>query len=173
MIPTYIIHNTACEDRKETIKNLIEKTNGEIVEAIYLENRLLGCCLSHLKVAHLSKKLYPNAPYLVLEDDCVLHPGWDEALSDLTGEVIYLGYNNKHSTGVLFGTHAMFVSPIARDYLIEKLEKKIKSTSFPAYDWLCWQLWVEGQIEVGYPEKKDKYCEQAKGLKSTITGNIR
>lgn len=173
MLPTYILHSSDSKDRDELVARLLDETNGYIVEAIILDNRLLGCCMSHLKIAHLSRKLYPNLPYLVLEDDCVLHPGWKDALCDLSGDVLYLGYNDKASHGVLFGTHAMVISPHAREYLIEHLEQAIKKTTFPAYDWLCWQLWKEGEFVVDYPKTKDVYCEQQKGLRSLISGNIR
>ena len=173
MIPSFIIHASQSHDRDSLVKTLCHETNAEVVEAILLDNRLLGCCLSHLKVAHLAREQYPTLPYLVLEDDCVLHPGWREGVWDLSGEIVYLGFNDKHSTGVLFGTHAMLISPNARDYLIKHLEQKIRSASVPAYDWLCWQLWIEGQFEVGYPDEGNHYCEQKKGLQSLITGNIR
>jgi hypothetical protein len=173
MIPAFLIHSSDSHDRDDVVKNILDEVNVEIVEAIVLDNRLLGCCLSHLKVAHLARQLYPNLPYLVLEDDCVLKPGWKEGVWDLSGDVVYLGYNDKHSTGVLFGTHAMLISPAARDYLIEHLEQSIRSSKVPEYDWLCWKLWMDGKFEVGSPDQKDLYCEQKKGLVSLITGNIR
>lgn len=174
MLPTFLIHSSDSKDRDEIVANLVNETNAEIVEAIILDNRLLGCSMSHLKVAHLARHLYPNAPYLVFEDDCVLKPGWNEALSNLSGEVVYLGYNDRHVSGVLFGTHAMLIYPKARDFLIEHLEAELRKTVFTLpIDWLCWQLWQKGQFEVGYPDQKDVYCEQKKGLVSLISGNIR
>ena len=172
MIPAYIIHSSACEDRDILVKKLIEETGATVVEAVYPGNPTLGCSLSHYKVAAWAKKIHPDLPYLVMEDDCVFFPGWKEALFDISGEVVYLGYNDKLSHGLLTGTHAMLIYPRARDAILEKLPLLMKEKALP-YDWLVWKLWIDENISVGFPDKKNQLCEQAKGFRSTITGNIR
>lgn len=173
MYPAFIIHASCSQDREPYVKKLQEETDGRVVEAELLENRLIGCCLSHLKVARLAETLYPSSPYLVFEDDCVLTPDWKDSL-DLSGDVVYLGYNDKASFGTLFGTHAMLITVKARNLLIQHLEKYMfEKTMFPAYDWVAYYIWKDYNLDVQYPEEGNRWAYQAKGLTSLITGHER
>lgn len=173
MIPAFVIHASFSKDRDQYVKQLQDKAGATVIEAIVPGNPLIGCCMSHLKVAQTAKNLFPDSAYIVFEDDCVLNENWQDALTDLSGDVCYLGYSDKASTGLLFGTWAMLLTPKARDALISWLPHMIETSSYPAYDHLCWKIWEGAKFAVGKPDDGYKYCNWARGLLSLIQGGIK
>lgn len=172
--PAFIIHSsTFSADRKSYVTALQEETGATLVEATLLDNRLIGCSLSHLKVAQLANQMYPDSSYIVFEDDCVLTSDWKDGLRDLSGDVCYLGYNDRGSDGILYGTHAMIISVKARQKILDYLPFLLQISSFPAYDHLCWSIWKGSFCTVGAPICGFLWAYQAKGILSLITGNPR
>ena len=174
MIPAFIIHSSSCHERHQVVQQLQEQTNAILVEAIILPNRKEGCMESHLKVAKQAQEHYPNQSYLVFEDDCVLNPNWREAIKT-PSDVTYLGYNELCSYAV-FGTHALLISPKARDILLETTRKHATAVTDPwAFDWILSFICKTYKVSHTKPSREDrnKYCFQKLGLKSQITGNIR
>ncbi len=175
MIPAFVIHADSAVERNPLVDQIVKKTGAIIVEAVMISNGAEGCTRSHVEVAKLAKELYPHDSYLVFEDDCVLSDGWDRIIRDNpTADVIYIGYNDlcEHT---IFGTHALMMSPKARDLFLqqwkiigEKVENKM------ATDWILSRLFVENKLHTVIPRKEFKdLAMQKKGLVSTITKRVR
>ena len=176
MYPAFVIHHTSSTDRVEIVKDIVKKTDATIVQSILLPNRKLGCTASHLSVAKLAKSLFPLQSYLVFEDDCVLSENWMDALKGVeSADVVYLGYNDKCEHTV-FGTHALLISPKARDAIIEEADKvKDEVIDKGAYDHILSLLCRRKGLQVAMPKKEFRgtFAHQKKGLISTITGRAR
>jgi len=176
MIPAFVIHHPSSSERSEIVKDLVEKTDAVVVEAILLSDGKAGCRASHLRVAHLAKEQYPKSHYLVFEDDCILSEDWKDCLAGMEmADVLYLGYNDKcsHTT---FGTHALMISPRARDKILletENLADKVIDKG--AFDHILSKLCrQEGLLTcMPPPDEKSRWAYQKKGLRSLITGNLR
>ena len=172
----YIIHSSSCIERKEVVDQLIQKTGGEIVEAVMLPNRVEGCLRSHLKVAQIAKEKEPTEPYMVFEDDCILEDGWDAILSQSQyADFLFFGYTEA-SRDTIFGTHALWINPKLRDLFLEKGEEYAFKVRFPwAADWVIPKLCQDYKLNVFRPayDLREKWAYQKKGLKSQITGKIR
>ena len=176
--PAYIIHHSSCVEREPLVKDLVEKTGGVVIPALFLQDRNAGCTKSHHAVAWIAKQQYPDSPYLVFEDDCVLEDNWEEALeffekSHHFDDIVYLGYNDQCEKTV-FGTHALLMTPKARDILLEKQEMFMKIVEVKnANDWILSALCRHYNLKFSLPIPKNRWCHQKTGLRSTITGNIR
>lgn len=176
MIPAFVIHHPSHVQRADVVKDLCEKTKAVVFEAHLMSDPISGCMSSHLGVARLAKSLHPESHYLVLEDDCELLEGWDQLLVDVSGfDVTYLGYTDR-CYWATFGTHALVLSPKARDILLEKgadygQATKPKNT----YDHALSELCRKEGLSVRMPQygMHELFCRQKRGLKSTITGHIR
>lgn len=174
--PCFIIHDPNSYERTEIVNKLIEQTKGTILSAIMLPNGKDGCRASHLAVARLARSLYPDKHYLVFEDDCVLSDDWKDCIEGMECiDVLYLGYNGK-SSDITYGTHALLISPKARDKILSETEKlKNNVVDKGAYDHILSKICRQEGLLVAMPslDDKDKWAEQKKGLKSLITGRIR
>lgn len=141
-----------------------------------MSDRKAGCRASHLKVAQMAKELYPTKHYLVFEDDCVLSEDWKACLEGMEiADVLYLGYNDKcrHTT---FGTHALLISPKARDNILSKTETLVDSVlDIGAYDHILSKLCRQEGLLTAMPpvNEKDRWAWQQKGIQSLITGRLR
>jgi len=176
MLPAFIIHNSSCSERAEIVKQLQSMTGATIVEAIMMKDGKQGCRSSHLCVARLARSLHPNKHYLVFEDDCVLSEDWKYCIEGMEcADVLYLGYNDK-SRDVTFGTHALMISPKARDKILSETEKLAPVVENKgAYDHILSKLCRQEGLLTAMPplDEKENWAYQKKGLKSQITGNLR
>ena len=187
MIPAYIIHNTSQIERKEIVDRLIQATGAKVVEAVWnTQDPVLGCRESHKKVARLAKEEYPHSSYLVFEDDCeIVDPNFLELLNEHKDvDILYFGVNGfcvhqqpyrlRHS----WGTHAMMITPKARDCFLEK-ETEILQMRFPLgnhpLDQLFCVLEDKEKLKVWKPDESamKQWVRQKPGLKSAISGSIR
>jgi GR25 family glycosyltransferase involved in LPS biosynthesis len=113
---------------------------------------------------------------LVFEDDCVLSEDWERCIEGMEmADVLYLGYNDKcsHTT---FGTHALMISPKARDKIIEEADKiKNEVVDKGAFDHILSLLCRREGLLTALPkiEDKERWAVQKKGLVSMITGRAR
>ena len=174
--PAFVIHDKNCIDREEIVKDLVHKTRATVFQSYVLKDGNEGCMNSHIGVAKLAKALHPTKHYLVFEDDCVLEEGWEKTLEGMEfADVIYLGYTDKFEKAT-FGTHALLLSPKARDCIIENAQE-IGWDIRPkfAMDWILSTLCRRYGLATCMPkiENKEKYAYQKKGLVSQITGRIR
>lgn len=176
MLPAFVIHHSAHSERDEVVKQIQEKTKAITFEAHILPDRVRGCLFSHIGVAKLARSLYPTSSYLVFEDDCELSDDWDKLLADVSGvDVCWLGYTDKCDWAT-FGTHALVLSPRARDLVIEKACLYGKDTfEKNAYDHILSKMAREEGLKVAMPpyDRRKEFCRQKKGLVSTITGRVR
>lgn len=187
MLPAYIIHNSQQLEREDIVNQLIQTTCAKVVEAVWnKEDPVWGCRESHKKVAQLAKHEHPDSAYLVFEDDCeILDPNFIHVIFEhLDVDILYFGINGycvhqkpfplQHS----WGTHAMMITPKARDTLLEK-EAMYLQMAFPLgnhpYDMLmCVMAECEG-LKVWKPEEAEKtrWVRQKPGLVSSISGSVR
>jgi GR25 family glycosyltransferase involved in LPS biosynthesis len=174
--PSFVIHNPSSSERTEIVKELIKKTGATLVEAVMMSNGKDGCRASHQAVARLARGLHPTSHYLVFEDDCVLSDDWESCIEGMeVADVLYLGYNGK-SKEITYGTHALMVSPKARDKILSESEKlKDAVVDKGAYDHILSKLCRQEGLLTAMPppDEKEKWAWQKKGLKSLITGQIR
>ena len=174
MIPAFVIHHKACQERHEIVEKLCQQTGATIFPAILLSDGVEGCRLSHIEVARLAKQKYPDQHYLVFEDDCVLAPHWGEMI-DTFKDLVYLGYNDKCDKAT-FGTHALLISPLMRDIIINVANQDYVVLKFQGkFDWILSYLAKAFEVKIKLPQYDDrnKYCWQKKGLRSLITYAIR
>lgn len=172
----FIIHNSNSSERVEIVKDLQRKTNAIILDAIMLPDGLEGNKESHLAVARLARSLCPTKHYLVFEDDCILSDDWKRCIEGMEiSDVLYLGYNDK-CENTTFGTHALLISPKARDKILSETPKVCtqvlrKQAMDHILSKICRQ---EGLLTAMPPyEERERYAEQKKGIKSIITGQVR
>lgn len=177
MNPAYILHHSSCKDRRDLVSDVVNKTRATIVESYWLPNDgLRGNSISHVLVAKLAQSQHPDKHYLVFEDDCVLSEDWAITTQDLSfADVVYIGYTNE-ANDIVFGTHALMISPKARDKIIqwtETLGNKVHRKN--AFDHILSLLCRQEGLVVCKPkfEVREKYARQKKGIKSYITGQIR
>jgi hypothetical protein len=180
--PAFLIHSSSCPERNDVVEMLQLECDAEVVEAVWYPNDpKKGCRESHKKVAQIAKEKYPEASYLVFEDDCELvSPRWYyPSIAGGTVDLIYLGVNGYGKfNGDLYsyGTHAMIVSPKVRDLILEKTDDYVDAVwEKGAFDHILNKMCYDNQITVWRPPEREmeRWVRQKKGLKSTITGNIR
>ena len=171
----YIIHHDQSTERKQIVQDLQKKTGAIIVNACWFPDHEKGCTLSHLKVALHAKKNAPDESYIVFEDDCELLEDTKMIFSKFSAaDVFYLGYNdvgrNEKGDKLIFGTHALMISPKARELLLNY--EDIFSKPF---DHALSELCTKEKLHVVYPEydKREAYARQKKDIISTITGYPR
>ena len=176
MFPAFVIHSPTHTDRNEIVEDIVNKTGATQFQSYLLSDPVRGCLASHVGVAKLAKSLYPESHYLVFEDDCELFENWNVPIQDASGfDVVYLGYTDKCSYAT-FGTHALLLSPKARDLIIDKILLWAPFTDKKnAYDQVLSLMCREEGLSVCMPkyEMRETFCKQKRGLKSTITGHIR
>ena len=176
MIPAFVIHDATHTERDDIVKDIVAKTEAIQFQAYVLSDPVRGCLFSHIGVAKLAKSLFPDQHYLVFEDDCELSSAWKDPIADVSGyDVIYLGYNDRCSYAT-FGTHALCISPRARDLIIEKAGLVAKQVGKKnAFDHILSAICRDDKLVVCMPkyDMREVYCRQKKGLRSTITGEIR
>ena len=173
MFPSYVIHSSISKDRDSLVDALVKETGATVFDAIMDTDAHLGCTRSHIAVAKLAKESHPTSHYLVFEDDCVLSENWKDILKGYQfADVLYLGYNNRCDEAV-FGTHALYLSPKARDVIIEGAER-YKDCVKPknACDWILSLLCRKYGLITCIPklDNRELYCHQQKGIVSLITG---
>lgn len=176
MIPAYVIHHHECHDRDTLVADLQTITNAKVVDAVWYpsnvyEGRRMGCFLSHLKVASQAKMEYPNGSYLVFEDDCVLYPeAFRWIKKNNNADLVYIGYNDR-SEEVIYGTHALLISPKVRDLILKNGAKFETAT----YDGFLSDLAKRHKLNVKVPEYdiREGYAYQKQGLISTLTNTPR
>jgi hypothetical protein len=181
MLPSFIIHHPSSVERSGIVKELITKTGGTVVEACLMSDGKAGCRASHLKVAKIAKELCPTKHYLVFEDDCeFVSDRWNFPM--IAGEEIDLVYFGVTGYGKFFGqmysygTHAMLVSPKVRDLILDQTDSTVdKVYETGAFDHILNKICYDNNCTVWRPTAKDgeRWVRQAKGYKSTISGNIR
>lgn len=141
-----------------------------------MNDRKMGCRTTHIQTAKLARTQHPDKHYLVFEDDCVLSDDWQKCIEGLSfADVVYLGYNQK-SSDVVFGTHALLLSPKARDAIIECTELvKNEVADKGAFDHiLSYICRAKGLLTCMPPvDEREAWAWQKKGVVSTITGRIR
>lgn len=168
----YIIHHKEATEREKCVENIVKLTGAEIVEAVWCPIfPVLGCILSHLKVARMGQ-----GGYYVFEDDCEV---FGDFLSvPLDSDIIYFGINGKALQKKpiecihYWGTHAMFISEKARLILLEHWEKELEvlyPKGFPAFDELLSVLAYRHKLSI----KILDLVGQKKGFVSYISGNVR
>jgi GR25 family glycosyltransferase involved in LPS biosynthesis len=151
-------------------------TKATVFQSYILTDGREGCMNSHIGVAKVAKALHPTSHYLVFEDDCVLDKDWEVTLNGMEfADVVYLGYNDKCEHTV-FGCHALYLSPKARDCIIDharEIGRELKPKW--AMDWILSRLCRTYGLITCMPkmENREKWCHQQKGLVSQITGRIR
>jgi len=176
MLPAFIIHNSSSSERDDVVKDVQSKTKAMVVEGVFEANRKDGCRHAHQNVARLAKSLHPTSHYLVFEDDCVLSEDWERCIEGMEmADVLYLGYNDKceHTT---FGTHALMISPKARDKIVSGSEQlKDAVADRGAYDHVLSKLCRQEGLLTAMPpvDERKRWAWQKEGLKSTITGKTR
>lgn len=180
--PAFLIHSSSCPERNDVVEMLQMETDAEVVEAVWYPNDpKKGCRESHKKVAQLAKEKYPEASYLVFEDDCELVSArwYYPSMAGGTVDLIYLGVNGygKFFGDVYsYGTHAMIVSPKVRDLILEKTDDYVDAVwEKGAFDHILNKICYDHQISVWRPPEREmeRWVRQKKGLKSTITGKLR
>lgn len=176
MYPSFVIHHQGSTDRDDLVVNIVKETGAIIFQSIWLDNKHKGCSLSHVQVAKMALKLFPLKHYLVFEDDCVLSENWADCLKGLEmADVVYLGYNGK-CEHTIFGTHALLLSPKARDAIIDFTSEVAEDVVHKwAFDHILTRICRTKGLVVAMPklEHKEVYAVQKKGLISTITGKER
>jgi GR25 family glycosyltransferase involved in LPS biosynthesis len=154
---------------------------------------MLGCAQSHLEILYREYKA--GTEYLwIFEDDCELvaepHaiqdwvamartpaaglPDWDLLLLGAT-EYVELARAPPQFIQVnrFWGTHAMLVRPRAMRAALKVFAEAQRNRLFLPADWM-WNEAIrrEGLIALG-PNTPQRFCRQAPGLVSAITGHIR
>lgn len=171
----YIIHSKHSPERDDLVKDIVTRTHAEVMEAIFLEDRVRGCAWSHYMVAQNAKQFHPDESYIVFEDDCVLTKFYEDFVATFPSvDVTYIGYNDKHhGSDLIYGTHAVIMSPKARDVVLqhslELVDEKIP------YDHILFHLIERFGLTRHYPPHglRNAFAYQQPGLLSTITGNPR
>lgn len=185
-IASFLITMPGVKEREDQVKHLQEKFNPHVIKAITNENPARGNCLSHAQVARFAKLLYPDLPYLVLEDDAqVVDPKfWTLVEEHKDVDLLYFGYNGSchHTipveTEYLWGTHAVLVSVKARDAILEHFDD-VSNLEFwtdkVGFDSLLTVIAHKAGLTTWAPPKEDryKYICQKEGLTSLISGNKR
>lgn len=175
MIPAYVLHNDSCSERAPIVKELVAKTGAIRFQSFLLDDRVMGCLMSHVGVAKLAKARHPDSPYLVFEDDCELFDGWEQ-MRDVSGvDVVWIGYTDRCEWGT-FGTHALRISPKARDKIIELSEHYGKETHAKnAFDQVLSLICRKEGLSVAMPkyELREEFAKQKRGVVSLITRRPR
>ena len=185
-IPIFLIAMLGNQERKDNIDKLIQQFNPFVVKAVLRTSPHYGNCLSHLEVARKAKLLFPDKPYLVLEDDAeVKDPKFWTLMEDASGaDIVYLGYNGdcNHTTPIntnyIWGTHAVVINPKARDAIIEhfewanKLDYWTKDVGFDSY---LTVITHKAGLTYWAPSQEDryKYICQKDGFVSFLSGHTR
>ena len=176
MYPSYVIHHDSCHDRDDIVKDIINKTKATVFQSYWLAEGLKGNTYSHIGVAKLAKTLHPDSKYIVFEDDCEILSDYNVMLESYKmADVLYLGYSDRcsHTT---FGTHALVLSPKARDCIIQKAAELGEQVDRKwAFDWILSKLCRQEGLVVCMPNEKNResFCRQKKGIQSYITGQVR
>lgn len=180
--PAFIIHSSCCPERDELVEMLRDESEAEVVEAVWdPQDPKRGCRESHKKIAQMAKDQYPEASYLVFEDDCeFVSPRWYyPSIAGGTVDLIYLGVNGYgmfEGQRYSYGTHAMIISPKVRDLILSETDKYIdKVYDKGAFDHILNKICYDNQISIWRPPEREveRWVRQKKGIKSTITGNLR
>lgn len=187
MLPAFIIHHENQDDRKDLVKALVEATNGTVIDPVWIpEDPVKGCRESHRKIALFAKEKFPDSPYLVFEDDCeILDPHFLDLIKEHSDvDILYFGVTNYCHHKLPFpvyhswGTHAMMITPKARDIFLVKVDEYL-SLSFPhkkhPVDQIFCVMEAEESLRVWKPDLKsmEKYVRQKPGLLSTIEKTVR
>ena len=176
MNPAFVLHSSSCSERDDIVIDIINKTKATVFESYVFSDGKKGCRYSHIGACKLARSLYPDKHFLIFEDDCVLSEDWADVLKGHEfADILYLGYNDRSEHSV-FGTHALYISPKARDVIIEHTEEwKNEVVDKGAYDMILSLLCRKYGLITCIPrmEDREKYAVQKKGLISQITGKIR
>lgn len=169
---SFVIHNKDCQERKELVDILLNKTKCHIIDPVWCPIfPVLGCILSHIKVARLGE-----GGYFVFEDDAVFNDEFFDIRLDT--DIIYFGINGKAlqhkpiSCIHFWGTHALFISEKARLILLNEWEKELQfeyPKGFPAFDEILSVLIYKHNLSF----KIFDCIHQRKGLVSYISGSVR
>lgn len=185
-IPVFLIAMRDNQQRQDTIQAIIEKVNPIVVDAIRDSNPHTGNCLSHFRVAQRAKELFPDSPYLVLEDDAVIVDDrfWSLIEEHKDVDIVYLGYNGSchhtipKNTEYVWGTHAVLIQPRARDALLETYEVIVTLpfwTDKIGFDSILTVVQNVAGLTSWKPSFNQRYdyiC-QKEGLVSLLSGDIR
>lgn len=187
MLPAYIIHHKKQHDRKDLVQALVDLTGATIVEPVWIPNDpIRGCRESHKKVARLAKERNPEKAYLVFEDDCeIIDPNFLDVLKEHPDvDILYFGLTHYVDHTLPFpirqscGTHAMMMTPKARDIFFSKVDEYL-NLPFPhdnhPVDQIFCVMEVKESLKVWKPHEKsvERYVRQKPGLFSTISKTMR
>lgn len=185
-IPVFLIAMLGNKERKENIEKLIDKFHPFVIKAVLNNSPQVGNCLSHYQVARMAKLLFPDKSYLVLEDDAEVVDDnfWSLIEEHKDVDLLYFGYNGvcNHTKPVdleyVWGTHALLISPSARDAIIEKYDEVDKSefwTQYVGFDSLLTVIAHKANLTTWKPSLEDryKYICQKEGYVSFLSGNLR
>lgn len=161
------------KERVRYVNEIVKLTNALVVDAVWCPIfPVLGCLLSHINVARMGE-----GGYMVFEDDCHIKDH-RFMVYPCDADIVYYGINGtadqerpipcKH----YWGTHAMYVSEKARRCLLACWEAELEQVypkGFPAMD----EIWSVLIARHGLTFTIHDCIEQQKGLRSSISGNIR
>ena len=171
----FVIHGLESTDRRDIVLELQKRIGVKVIQACILTDGVRGCNLSHVRVAEAAKALAPSEHYFVFEDDCVLAPDFETTLENIPDvDIYYFGYNDKDfSSDLIYGTHALRLSPKARDILLTHAQELIDE-NIP-FDHIIFSLSETYNLTRAWPDvsNKERWCYQKKGLKSIITHSYR
>lgn len=181
----YILHHPSMTERDPLVQALIQATNAEVIEPVWIpENPVRGCRESHKKVLGLNLE----EPCLIFEDDCEIVREDFLCLLEEHKEcdMIYLGvcdYSKnvvQHPIPLIhsYGTHAYFVNAKARQTLFHNIDKELTRPYQPnqhAIDQLYNVIEFEQKLKVWKPPKSQcrQWVQQKEGLQSSISGVVR
>lgn len=178
MVPAFIIHHTSTKERNEIVADLQKQTGATLFDPVWLpDDPPRGCRESHVKIAEHMKETNPESAYIVFEDDCeIVDPNFLSYRSMYPdADIFYFGITHY---GTLFrplsihikcsfGTHAMYITPKARDLLLQNW-KEIVNEGIYHID----QIWNVIQdrfaLCVWKPEaqERNKWVRQKTGIPS-------
>lgn len=137
MVPAFILHHMSTKERNEIVAVLQKQTGATIFDPVWLpDDPPRGCRESHVKIAAYMKEHNPESAYIVFEDDCeIIDPNFLSYRSlDPDADIFYFGFTHVGTffkppsfyIKCFFGTHAMYITPKARDLLLEMWEGFVK-----------------------------------------------
>jgi len=163
----YVIHMADAKERLPLVNKLQKVTGAKIFHALKLPDGNDGCRESHIKLYREA----PPGPITVFEDDCeIVRPDLLELINQHKDvhDIIYLGVNSVNKNGTSYGTHAMWISPKARDMFLKEGPQK----SGTPIDKMWNNIIKKYGLRAYKPLKIHEYVRQKSGLRSYISGKV-
>lgn len=149
----------------------------------------MGCTHSHLLI--LKELSEASLDFItIFEDDCQFNVKSKEAVeafikeADNEWDILLLGANEYAHTipgpsatikqvKRFWGTHAILVKRRVAKAILATFDEMQKEGNFPPADWLYNEAIKRHNLICYGPSFPNKFCRQALGLVSAITGNVR